>query len=284
MKRLLATIIAIVCVSAMCIIPASAADSYNLIPKGATWTTTPCEGYDITVTDTDDATVFTADGYWPAANTVYSDDGRVTVDIDEYSLVYDFTVEVGQTNINFSLTDGFGGSEVYSICNNALGEVPHDSGSGDLYAGEYKGVIRLSDLANSTMFLQGRAFPKSIIVDNCITFTGIQVYSVSSATVTVRTMAIVPNDEAGEPSTGEDESEEVLDESSEEATESSEAVTESSEAATESDAESEAASEAESTPDDTVAEEGLGIWLWVIIAAGVIIVVSIVVIIVSKKK
>lgn len=285
MKRLFATAFALMLVCAMCIIPASAAESYDLIPTDSTWTTTPYEGFDITVDITEDAAVFSADGYWPSAETYYADDARITVDIDEYSLVYDFTVETGMTNINFYLTDGFGTSVTHSISNNTLGAVSYDSGSGDLNAGEYKGVVKLSDFANSTMFLNNQAFPQNIIVDNQLTFTGIQVYSVNSATITIREIAIVPNDVAGDPTGGATGSDDPADESSEEPAESGDESAESSETKTESSVAANNSTESNDTDNATGdEEEGLSTGALIAIIAAVVVVIAVVIIVVSKKK
>lgn len=290
MKRILVAAFALVLVLSMSVFSVSAADSYDLIPLDGEWTTTPYEGYDITVNVTEEAAVFSAEGYWPAADCYYADDDVITVSIDDYSLVYDFSVEVGMTNINFTFTDGFGSNATFTICNNTLGTVSYDSGSGDLHAGEYKGVIRLSDFVNSTKFLNGEAFPSGIIgADNTLTFTAIQVYSVSSATVTIRELALVPNEEAGAPTGGatgtesseapvessEDESEEESEEESKtESKEDSEAV---------SVAESTATSDTESTADNTD-NDGLSTTAIIAIVVAAVVVIAVIVFIVVKKK
>ena len=162
MKRILTVAFAAVLLLAMCIIPVSAADSYTLLPADGEWTTVAGpDGNDITVNVTDEATVFSASASWPCANCHYTEDQIVKSSIDDYSLVYEFTVETGATNINFTFTDGFGNSAGYSISNTTLGDVNYDSGSGDLTAGEYKGAVKLSDLIKSTMYFGGTAFPKT---------------------------------------------------------------------------------------------------------------------------
>ncbi len=304
MKRLLAIAFALVLVSALCIIPASAAESYDLIPaEGTVWNKTDNGGASVTVDYQDDATVFSGSvsGTWPCVDFYYEADDRITANIDEYSIVYDFTVQGGAANINFYFTDGFGTSGGYTIANNALGNVSYDAGSGDLYDGDIKGVIRLSDFVNSTKFLNGETFPTNMITaDNEIIFSGIQFYSVNGGTITVRQLAIVPNEEAGDPTGGEtgdesseapaessdaiDESSDAIDESSEATAESSEATAESSEATAES---SEVIAESTADTSDNASGEdegGLGIWLYVIIGAAVVVVVVVVVILINKKK
>ena len=289
MKRITALFISLIIVCACCVINASAAESYDLIPsadKADDWKKTACQGYNIEIEYTDEATVFSAESVWPCADFTYADEDRITVSVEDYTLVYDFSVSTGATNINFTFTDGFGSSDTYSIANNTLGTVSYDSGSGDLYAGDYKGVIKLTDLVNSTMFFGSKAFPSNLVVDGKLTFAAIQVYSVSGATVTVRELSLVPNEDVPEEPA---ESSEVVEESSEVIAESSEDITESDAVSVaESDAESTVASTAESveeSTDTTVNEdEGLGVWLYVIIGAAVVVVIAVIVVIAKKKK
>ncbi|MBO5767432.1 MAG: hypothetical protein J6R49_02795, partial [Clostridia bacterium] len=200
----------------------------------------------------------------------------------------DFTVSGGNTNINFYFTDGFGGSATYTIANNTLGDVNYDAGSGDLFDGEYKGAIKLSDFVNSTAFLnEGKFNSEFITEDNEIIFTGIQVYSVNGATITVRALDIVANDDVQIPEDTSSEApaeSEAVSEAESEAESKTESVTESkTESKTESATESEAVSATESEPADD-ASEGLGIWLYVIIGLAVIAVIAVVVVLAKKKK
>ena len=289
MKRITALFISLIIVCACCVINASAAESYDLIPsadKADDWKKTACQGYNIEIEYTDEATVFSAESVWPCADFTYADEDRITVSVEDYTLVYDFSVSTGATNINFTFTDGFGSSDTYSIANNTLGTVSYDGGSGDLYAGDYKGVIKLTDLVNATMFFGSKAFPSNLVVDGKLTFAAIQVYSVSGATVTVRELSLVPNEEVPEEPA---ESSEVVEESSEVIAESSEDITESvADSVAVSDTESTVASTAESveeSTDTTVNEdEGLGVWLYVIIGAAVVVVIAVIVVIAKKKK
>ena len=147
---------------------ASAAESYELIPLGSTWTKTDNGGASVTITEDGDTIVFAGSvpDTWPCAETYYDSDKIVTANIDEYSLVYDFTVSGGNTNINFYFTDGFGGSATYTIANNTLGDVNYDAGSGDLFDGDYKGAIKLSDFVNSTAFLNEGKFNSKFITED----------------------------------------------------------------------------------------------------------------------
>ena len=287
MKRIIALFVSFILVCACIALTAGAEEgSYTLIPSEENvdnWTKTACQGYNLEIEYVDGAAVFSAESVWPCAEYFYTDEEIVTVSVEDYSLVYDFSVSTGATNINFTFTDGFGSTAVYSIANNSLGNVFYDAGSGDLYAGDYKGAVKLSDFVNSTMFLGGTTFPQNMIVDGNITFSAIQVYSVSGATVTVRELSLVPTSEI--PEEPVDESSEVIEESSEAVIdESSEAVIdESSEAAIEESSEAAVESVEESTDTTVNEEEGLGIWLYVIIGAAAVVIVIVIVVIAKKK-
>lgn len=274
----------------MSVFSVSAAESYELIPAGATWSKTDNGGASVTVTENEDSIVFSGSvsGTWPCVDTYYASDAIIRVDIDEYSLVYDFDVAGGAININFYFTDGFGSSSTYTIANNTLGNVNYDTGSGDLYDGDYRGVVKLSDFVNATKFYDGSTFDSNFITeDNEIIFTGIQVYSVNGGAVTVKALDIVHNDDAELPA-GEESSEAVSEEESSEA--ASEAESSEAESKTESKAESKAESAEESTEasadESTVDNEddGLGVWLYVIIGVAVLAVIAVVAVLVKKKK
>ena len=288
MKRIIITLFAACLVLSMSVFSANAAESYELIPQGATWVKTDNGGASVTVTEGEDAIVFSGSvpGTWPCAETNYTSDTVISANIDEYSLVYDFTVEGGTTNMNFYFSDGFGNSCAYTIANNTLGDVNYDAGSGDLYDGVYTGAVKLSDFVNASALYDGSKFNLDYVTeDNEIIFTGIQVYSVNGATVTIRALDIVPNEEVvypEEPATSEEPAESSEAESVAESIEESlaESKTESVAAST---AESVAESVAEST-DEATDSEGLGVWLYVIIAAAVVAVVVVVVVVAKKKK
>ena len=288
MKRIIALFVSLILVCACFAVTAGAEEgSYSLIPSEDTvdnWVKTACQGYNVEIEYVDGAAVFSAESVWPCAEYFYNDDEIITVSIEDYSFVYDFSVSTGATNINFTLTDGFGSSVAYSIANNSLGSVFYDSGSGDLFAGDYKGVVKLSDFVNSTMFFENRAFPSNLIVDGKITFSAIQVYSVSGATVTIRELALVPNSEIPEEP---EESSEVIEESVEESDEASteESVEASTEESVEASVEESVTESVEESTDATASEdEGLGIWLWVIIGAAAVVIVVVIVVIAKKKK
>ncbi|MBR5779985.1 MAG: hypothetical protein IKY21_05130 [Clostridia bacterium] len=289
MKRIIALFVSFILVCACIALTAGAEEgSYTLIPSEENvdnWTKTACQGYNLEIEYVDGAAVFSAESVWPCAEYFYTDEEIVTVSVEDYSLVYDFSVSTGATNINFTFTDGFGSTAVYSIANNSLGNVFYDAGSGDLYAGDYKGAIKLSDFVNSTMFLGGTTFPQNLIVDGNITFSAIQVYSVSGATVTVRELSLVPTSEI--PEEPVDESSAVIEESVEESDEASteESVEASTEESVEASVEESVTESVEESTDTTVnEEEGLGIWLYVIIGAAAVVIVVVIVVIAKKKK
>ena len=297
MKRILTTVFVICLVLSMSVFSVNAAESYELIPIGASWNKTDHNGASVSVeeisNETEHTVVFSGSvsDTWPCVDTYYPSTEIIKVNIDEYSLVYDFTVSGGATNINFYFTDGFGNSFSYTIANNTLGDVNYEAGSGDLLNGDYRGVVKLSDFVNSSRFYESSKFNAEFITeDNEIIFTGIQVYSVNGATVTVRGLDIVANDEAEAP-VGDESSEEAVSdaESSEEAVSEDESSEEESkeesktESKTESKEESNEASATEST-DDEANEGGLGVWLYVIIGVAVVAVIAVVIVLIKKKQ
>lgn len=293
----------------------SAADSYELIYKDADWRNNDNQGASVTIDFSSGDAVFSGSlpGTWPDIACNYAPDKQIKVNVNEYSLAYDFTVENGQTNISLRFLNADGITMSFPIANNTLGDVNYDSGSGDLQVGDYKGVIKLSDFVNAKTFLDNSAFDKSYInADNEIIFSGIQVYSVGGGKITVRELDIIKNGskteepaESSEPveesaedvvesSSPEAESSEVIaDESSEETVDSSEI--EVSEIPTESessveDEESDSDANAPATGSDSDADASTGsismLGVIVLSIGGVLLLAGIIVviIIVSKKK
>lgn len=233
MKRIAILCLTLVFALVLSIFAVSAAETdYDLIPDTDDWT---IEKYgqvcEMTVTNNDDGSVvFAGTAAWPSATTYYEE--PITVAVDSTSLVFDFSFTTGYTNISFFFKDASDNNYVYTLCNTAMGEdVIFDTGSGDLAAGEYKMTMKLSDLVASTKLLvpegaeKGEAFPADAIVDGNLTFTGVQVFATSGASVTVKELKLV-SETANEPTESSDEntSSEVSVESSEEVTSSAEAT------------------------------------------------------------
>ena len=195
MKRSLISIVLVLALTlslfAICV--SAAETKTTLLPADATWTKTDHGEASVNVEYTDDAVVFSGSvsGTWPSVATTYAE--PIVADVEDDYLSIDFTVAGGTTNMNFSFADG----SSFSISNTALNAAcpgaadAIDTGSGDIYDGEFKCTISIADLIASTMNLGGSAFPAGAIVDGQITFTGINVYSVNGATITVRDLSVV---------------------------------------------------------------------------------------------
>ncbi len=213
MKKILVTLVSVILVVSLCSVFASAL-TVNLIPSDAQYDKVDAQGHTATITFTDGKAVVSSDGSWPSVKALYAADKIVTADVDKYSIHYDFTVAGGETNISFlfskSATDPDNGL-LYPISNNKLEGAKFTQGSGDLQAGTYTGTMKLSDLVNSSTNLDKVAFDKSFVVDGKLIFSGIQVYSVNGATVTINALELVcedePSESSGDESTGSTSSE-----------------------------------------------------------------------------
>ncbi|MBR5264644.1 MAG: hypothetical protein IKV50_08130 [Clostridia bacterium] len=178
----------------------------NLIPaKDATWIDTPCYGASVTTEYKDDGSVVfsgSVSGSWPCVEHWYAT--PIVANVETDSLVIDFNVTGGSTNINLFFTDESGNSYGYTLCNSMFADRNYDTGSGDLYDGDYTLTISLKDFVATTKLYDGSAFPAGAILDGKLTFAGVQVYSVNGAAVTVKTLAIeseVVEEEEEEPVT-----------------------------------------------------------------------------------
>lgn len=285
MKRIITVITAAALLCAIFCFGASA-ETYNLVPDNGAWNPEDNGGCTCSVTFTSSDATFegSVSGTWPATFNYFSPEESCGVDISEYALHYDFTVENGQTNILFifskSLDDMDNGFQ-YTICNTALGDVNYEGGSGDLQPDTYAGYIPLTELVESKTLLNGSSFDKSFVdADNKIYFTGIKVYSVGGAVVTIYDLEIVPVSEIPDEPSQDPVSE---DESSEDA---SSDVPSEPETPSE-DESSEAPSDTPSTPAESSTENNAGAdsfpW-WIAIVAAVIVIAVVVFIIVKKKK
>lgn len=194
MKKVLISLVSVILVVSLCSVFASAA-SINLVPSDAEYTKIDAGDHTATITFTDGKAIVSSDGMWPSVKAMYADDKVITADISKYSLHYDFTVDTGATNISFHIRKDGAEDLVYPISNSTLVGAQFDPGSGDLAPGTYSGTVALSDLVNSTQNYQSAPFDKSYIVDNKLTFVGIQIYSVNGATVTVNALELVCEDE-----------------------------------------------------------------------------------------
>ncbi|MBO5735283.1 MAG: hypothetical protein J6S15_04205 [Clostridia bacterium] len=193
MKRISMIVLALIFAMVLGTVAVSAeTELKTLIPaKDATWTDTPNGNVTVTVDYKDDGTtVFSGSvvGTWPCTEHWYAT--PIVANVETDSLVIDFNVTGGSTNINLFFTDDSGNSYGYTLCNSMFADRNYDTGSGDLYDGDYTLTISLKDFVATTKLYDGSAFPAGAIVDGKLTFAGVQVYSVNGATVTVKTLAI----------------------------------------------------------------------------------------------
>lgn len=296
MKRNLLLVITLISIMLLVALPANAAESFELIPSGANWTKADHGGASVMIEEQDGVFVFSGSfsGTWPAATTMYTSE-PVTAPIDSYSLVYDFTVEGGATNINFFFDDGNGGNVSYSICNSMFADRDYDSGSGDLKTGEYAGAIKLSDLVETTMLYGSEPFPVNAILDGSLRFIGVQVYSVNGSVITVRAMDLAHNDDVPEAppteeSTSQEESapvsaaESSVENTSMEVSDETGSVAESLPA--ESESEAIASQDAEGSAPEEDRNDGkaaTSIYVTIIVSVAVLTCVVIAIILVKKK-
>ena len=310
MKKLLSCLLVLSMLgAALCLTLTAGADAptYELIDADAQWTDVPNGGCTVTIEKKSGAVVFSgsAPGTWPATQCAYTE--PISVPVENYSLKYEFEVENGNTNITF-----FFGSNHFPLSNTALGDVNFEGGSGDLMPDTYKGTIKLSDLVKATTNLNGTAFPEGAVVDGNLEFTGIVVYSVAGATITVKKLELVPNkgytgdDSGAEPVDGSEDGEVLVDPSEDEPESEPEVVSEaesvpeviaqpSEEQASDTPDESQPAAESKPADESAVSEPAseepvkiLGMELWafilVLIAAAAVIAVILYIILGKKKK
>ena len=304
MKKLLSCLLVLSLIgAALCLTLTSGADAptYELIDPDAQWTDVPNGGCTVSIEKKNGAVVFSgsAPGTWPATQCTYAE--SITVPVENYSLKYEFEVDAGNTNITF-----FFGSAHFPLSSTALGDVNFEAGSGDLMPDTYKGTIKLSDLVKATTNLNSTPFPESAVVDGNLEFTGIVVYSVAGATITVKKLELVPNkgydggESGAEPVDGSEDEPVDVDPSEDEPQSEPDIVDEpesvpeviaqpSEEPSSEPRAESQASVEpAVSEPASNEPVRILGMELWafilVLVAAAAVIAVILYIILGKKKK
>lgn len=193
MKRISMIVLALIFAMVLGTVAVSAeTELKTLLPdKDATWTDTPNGNASVTTEYKEDGSIVfsgSVSGTWPCTEHWYAT--PIVANVETDSLVIDFNVAGGTTNINLFFTDDSGNSYGYTLCNSMFADRNYDTGSGDLYDGDYTLTISLKDFVATTKLYDGSAFPAGAIVDGKLTFAGVQVYSVNGAAVTVKTLAI----------------------------------------------------------------------------------------------
>lgn len=194
MKRI--SIIALTLVMAMVLgtfaVSAAPIKEFSLIPAAdANWTDISHGGVSVNAEHKEDGTVVfsgSVSGTWPCIEHWYAE--PIVANVETDSLVIDFNVASGNTNINLFFQDASGNTYGYTLCNSMFADRNYDTGSGDLMADDYIVTISLKDFVATTKLLDGSAFPAGAIVDGTLKFCGIQVYSVNGAVITVKKLAV----------------------------------------------------------------------------------------------
>lgn len=231
---------------------------------------------------------------WPCVTYSMSKDAQITVPIKGYAIEYDISIDKGQTNILIYMkgdTPDNDANGKHFQFPNCIDTPNKDAGSGDIKAGDYKGVITIEDMMKSSGFPADCANS-----DNTITFSGITIFSVAGANVTVNKFQIVQANGSSANTSSQSGTSSVVSTTSSSAALSNESKVSSSSVSTansstansstanssavSSNASSAAdtASTADDTPDST--------WYYIIGGAAVvaIIVVAVIIVVRNKKK
>ncbi|HOJ47873.1 MAG TPA: hypothetical protein PLD48_03250 [Bacillota bacterium] len=270
MKKLCLFILAVTLILGTAVFSASA-ETTSLLPTDVSkWRKVDAGGESATVVIQDGATVVSGSvASWPNVTYTMTEDEYVTVPIKGYAIEYDISLDKGQTNVLILFKDG----KNFQFPN-CIDTPNKDPGSGDIKAGAYKGVITIEDM------MKNQSFPANVAnADDTITITGITIFTVSGATVTVNKFQIVEADESSVGSESEAGSESKSDSSS--------AVSSASSAASAAGASSAASSDKPaSSAEASQPAEGASsaIWYYIIGGAAVVAIIIIVAVVVSKKK
>ncbi len=290
MKRFITVLFALVFAFTLCTFSASAeGESFDLISEDLSWGSTPNGGTTCTITWEDGNAVISGStsGTWPQIYTRYENDGIIKVNVSDYSLVYDFTVESGYTNFSFYFN-----TYPYTMANTAFyedqsGRVDYNAGSGDIGPGVYKGSITLTELTESSTLYGNEAFSQYAVRNGILEFHGMEFFSVDGGIITVRELKLVPTAEVTDEPTDDPV---VSDEPSEDPVVSDDVVSEGddgntavSEPETDTDTDTDATASTDATED--TAEEDNNLIIWIIVGVvGLAVIATVVVVVLKKKK
>lgn len=290
MKKLLVIFVSAILVMSLCTAFASA-EGENLVLSDVEWYQENGNGALCTITFEGGKAVVggSTANTWPNVYATYAPEQCIIANIDEYSLHYDFEFTTGNTNITFifskdAVTPDNSGN--YPISNSALGVTSFDAGSGDLYADHYEGYIKLSDLVNSTQNYDSTPFDKSLInANNELIFSGMKIYSVNGAEITINALELVPNDEVSDNSqTSSDAESTATSDEPTESTTSTEVSETTSDATSSVDTGSTTSNNTSGDVSAPAADEGGFPYLIIAVVAAVMVVAVVCVVFVGKKK
>jgi len=219
--------------------------------------------------NTEDINVKTQDGVtefwgstigWPCAAYSAAEADWITVPVEGMSLQYDITIDVGRTNILLFMK----GETPNSFTDKYFTISQTDD---DVAAGTYSGTLSLEDITTNEFF------PASALNDDgTLTISGLKIFSVAGATVTVNKLVIVSDSEVN---TSQDESSVVSEES---LTGTTSFVDEDSDV---SAAESE--NDASDINEEEPGENDNTIW-YIVGGIGVVALIAVIVVAMKKKK
>lgn len=208
MKKVLTLIAIFTLVLSVSLISASAATA-SLLPTDATVWEHYLEGgtTEITVTVTDGVTVVASKGTidWPCAALSLAEEDQITVPVAGTSLEYDFTVENGFSNIMFFMKGDSPSGYTQNMyirmvdCISAFGIAD----STDIKPGTYTGSITLEEML-AAMTEYDDYLADAVNADGTLTFSGLKIYVVSGAVVTVNKLQLVATGEITTGTTSEE--------------------------------------------------------------------------------
>jgi hypothetical protein len=190
MKKLLLFISVFTLILSITIFSASAETKALLPTDVSKWKSVEVNGENATAVIKDGATVVSGSVQaWPNVSYSMGEAEHIKVPIKGYAIEYDIVVDKGASNIFLYFkgeTPEVNSGDKTFLFMHCIDTDKKDAGSGDVLAGTYKGVITLEDMMKNAKFPANCAND-----DNTITFSGISIYSVSGATVTVNKFQLI---------------------------------------------------------------------------------------------
>lgn len=169
----------------------ASAETTSLLPENVSdWKSVSEQTKTATAEIKDGTTVISGSTqFWPSVAYSMPEEKQVTVPIEGMSVEYEFMVDKGASNIfiYFKGATPENPDDNFFKLMDCIDTPNKDAGSSDVTAGTYKGAVRLDEMTANFNF-PGTA----VNDDNTITFSGLSIYSVAGATVTVNKLQIVP--------------------------------------------------------------------------------------------
>lgn len=208
MKKLLIVNLMIILLIGVFCLPALAG-GISLLPDDIdVWIPIEYDGEIATAEIREGATVIRgSQNSWPAVGYGLEGDNSITLDINSSAFEFDLTTKDGNANIVLYMKGStpFNYDTVQTKCvflAKCIEEENIHFCSGDLLPGTYKGSISFKELSEHSEFPDN-----SLNNDGTLTITGIKIFTVYGAKVTVRALTIVNGDDKKEQS---DESNDAL--------------------------------------------------------------------------